>query len=426
MIKIKKFSLGILLATLCAVCISAMIFTISYAETQPQKEESNVPQQNVTNEPQASEQNNVHLNLNVKGPSAPLVCLHGYGDVFESFSLNPSDGITFENSKITLTDIKVSIENHTEVDVVGTNGTDTEIFMILKRSTNDTVRNYLDLPAKPLVDNTLTIESKEYSGFDVNIKIKIGESFVGPGFDVNYYMPDGSLYKTYTTDDQGVIRFNPDKNHAVGYLYKYDDSINCCLFSEIFNYEASENTVTNEIIGKIDNTIEYETPNIEIFGSECHSHFIYQKDSSMYGALFNTYKFVINDLRADVIFTKLNGEDDVHGSVNADGLLYLENLHNDMFVQNYFTPVATSGFAFNHWDINGVTYGPNTTFSIEVDSELAAQVFYGVAPNPEPQASETAQTSDNTPVAVLAVLLLSSCAVLAFSQRKRKSYIISR
>lgn len=68
----------------------------------------------------------------------------------------------------------------------------------------------------------------------------------------------------------------------------------------------------------------------------------------MYGALFNSCKFVINDLRADVIFTKFNGEDDIYGSVNADGLLYLERLHDDMFVQNYFTPVATSGFAFNH------------------------------------------------------------------------------
>ena len=119
-------------------------------------------------------------------------------------------------------------------------------------------------------------------------------------------------------------------------------------------------------------------------------------------------------------------KDDVYGSVNADGLLYLEELHDEMFVQNYFTPVATSGFAFNHWDINGVTYGPNTTFTIDAESDLAAQVFYSVAPNPEPQASETAQTSDNTPVAVLAVLLLSSCAVLAFSKRKRLSSIISR
>lgn len=233
MIKIKKFSLGILLATLCAVCISAMIFTISYAETQFQKEESNVPQQNVTIEPQASEQNNLHLNLKLNGPSVPLVCMHVFvGKTEEAFSLNPSEGITFESSKITLSDIKEVYvpDNHNEIVVYGQKDGDIEIFYIYIQSTNDTAVNYLDLPETPLVDNTLIIEPKEYSGFNVNIEISKDGSPVGPGFDVNYYMPDGSLYKTYTTDDDGVISFNPDKNHAVGYFYKYDESINYSIF----------------------------------------------------------------------------------------------------------------------------------------------------------------------------------------------------
>ena len=70
--------------------------------------------------------------MKLNGPSVPLVCMHMFGEM-EAFSLNPSEGITFESSKITLSDINevYVTEDHNEIVVCGQKDGDTEIFYIL-------------------------------------------------------------------------------------------------------------------------------------------------------------------------------------------------------------------------------------------------------------------------------------------------------